>query len=327
MSKLTELTQEQWADVASFRQQRWEQLLAPVEKPKAERALRLCHELSGLKAPETIVWVPSPLAAQGVIARLKAGDDVNAAMRAIGLGTGAASAPSDMEQHASIMDLVRKELSTSGAQVQWPWHDEWFGCWVTFYAWCKKIVTFKPDDLAKLDALEELTAAAGWIWSYEGLSICAERPVTQWTEAESPVLHAPSGPAVRFPDGWSIYVWRGTVVPREWIEEKERVDPTLALTHENVEMRRILAEIIGWTKVLEKLSPRIIHTDPDPEIGQLLEVNLPDAGPTRFLRVKCPAGQGREFVLPVPGEMQTARQANAWTYGLTEKEYFPEFRS
>lgn len=323
MSKLTELTQEQWADVAAFRQQRWEQLLAPVEKPKAEQALRLCHELSGLKAPETIVWVTSPLAAQGVIARLNAGDDVQVAMKAIGLCGPTGS--NDVGYTTLIMDLVRKELATQNAQVQWPWHDEWFGCWVTFYAWCKKIVTFKPDDLAKLEALEDLTAAAGWIWSYEGLSICAERPVTRWTEAESPVLHAPDGPAVKFPDGWSIYVWRGTVVPKEWIETPQDVDPTLALTHENVEMRRVLAEIIGWSKVLERLNPRIIHTDPDPEIGQLLEVDLPDGGPSRFLRVQC--GTKREFAIPVPREMLTARQANAWTYGLTPEEYTPDFRT
>ena len=49
-------------------------------------------------------------------------------------------------------------------------------------------------------------------------------------------------------------------------------------------------------------------------IGTLLEVNLPDIGKEKFLKVLC--GTGREFAIPVPPFMKTALEANAWTYGL-----------
>jgi hypothetical protein len=56
-----------------------------------------------------------------------------------------------------------------------------------------------------------------------------------------------------------------------------------------------------------------------PHIGTLLEADLPDAGKARFLRVRC--GTAREFVLSVPVEMKTAKEANAWTYpGCTDND-------
>jgi hypothetical protein len=43
------------------------------------------------------------------------------------------------------------------------------------------------------------------------------------------------------------------------------------------------------------------------------------------LRVRC--GTGREFVLAVPPTVLSAREANAWTYGLSPEEYQLEARA
>ena len=56
------------------------------------------------------------------------------------------------------------------------------------------------------------------------------------------------------------------------------LDPAIALTWENVEQRRCAAEIIGWDRVLNELPIRPIDTDPDPQVGALIEVDLPDIG-------------------------------------------------
>ena len=105
-----------------------------------------------------------------------------------------------------------------------------------------------------------------------------------------------------------------TVGSDTWIPAPKTIDARLALTWENVEQRRCLAEIIGWERVIEQLKPKTINTDKDPQIGTLLEVDLPGSGRERFIQVRC--GTGRYFVLPVPPEMTSAAQANAWTYGL-----------
>lgn len=75
----------------------------------------------------------------------------------------------------------------------------------------------------------------------------------------------------------------------------------------------------------KKLNATTIEKDADPEVGELVEVDIPDIGRERFLRVRC--GTGRRFALPVPPEMTTALQANCWTYGIDETEFNPEVRT
>jgi hypothetical protein len=113
--------------------------------------------------------------------------------------------------------------------------------------------------------------------------------------------------------------------PSNWIQAPATIDPKLALTWSNIEQRRALAEIIGWGRVVDQLRTRVVDQDPDPAIGTLLDVVLSDFERVRFLRVRC--GTGREFVLCVPFEMRTARQANAWTYGLEADQYELEART
>jgi hypothetical protein len=114
-------------------------------------------------------------------------------------------------------------------------------------------------------------------------------------------------------------------VPAEWIEQRDRLDPSIALSWPNIEQRSVAGDIVGWRKVLEHVPTRIIDRHRDPQIGTLLECDLPHLRPGRFLRVRC--ATGREFVLSVPREMTTAQQANAWTYGLEGSEIELEART
>jgi len=127
-------------------------------------------------------------------------------------------------------------------------------------------------------------------------------------------LHCENGPAIKYRDGYSIYSWHGVRVPSDWIEKKDKLSAKTAITWENIEQRRAACEIIGWAKVLKKLQAKVIQEDDDPMIGVLLEVDIPDIGREKFLKVLC--GTGREFAIPVPPDMKTALEANAWTYGL-----------
>jgi hypothetical protein len=128
---------------------------------------------------------------------------------------------------------------------------------------------------------------------------------------------------MQYRDGWALYYWHGTSIPEKWITNGPEI--TDALTHENLEERRCAAEIIGWARVLKELNPRIINTHDDPQIGQLIEVDIPDIGREKFLRVAC--GTAREFALAVPPEMKTAHEANAWTWARTPETYNPEVRT
>ena len=87
----------------------------------------------------------------------------------------------------------------------------------------------------------------------------------------------------------------------------------------------MFCEMIGWESIFIQLEAVTINKDKNPEIGELLQAEIPEIGLEKFLRVTC--GTGREFVLSVPPEMKTALEANAWTWGLEPEEYNPEVRT
>lgn len=139
--------------------------------------------------------------------------------------------------------------------------------------------------------------------------------------------HCENGPSHRWRDGWSLYHWHGVRIPAEWVEDRKSLTPKVALTCENIEQRRAACEILGWEAILSELNAVTIDADADPEIGTLVEVEIPEIGRERFLRVRC--GTGRSFALPVPPTTRTALEGNAWTYGFDNPVDFikPEVRT
>lgn len=138
--------------------------------------------------------------------------------------------------------------------------------------------------------------------------------------------HCETGPSHRWRDGWSLYHWHGVSIPAEWIEDKASLTAQKALTWVNVEQRRAACEILGWHNILAALKAKVIDRDGDAEIGELVEVTIPDVGKERFLKVLC--GTGREFALPVPPNMKTALEAQSWTWGLDKMSFTkPEIRT
>ena len=139
-------------------------------------------------------------------------------------------------------------------------------------------------------------------------------------------LHCENGPAILYRDGFSVYSWHGTRCPKQWIENSESITINDCLHHSNVELRRVACEIVGWANVIEKLDYTVVDEDGDPEIGSLLEVNIPDIGKEKFLRVMC--GTKREFALAVPPEAKTALEAQAMLFGMSVEEFtIPEIRT
>jgi hypothetical protein len=156
-----------------------------------------------------------------------------------------------------------------------------------------------------------VSETCGWWWPMESCIIVAGRPETRWDDQR--LLHCENGPAIDFDDGCEVYSWHGVQVPKEWITEKA-ITPQQALTWENIEQRRAACEILGWNRIISELGGITIDRDDDPQVGELIRVAIPEIGEEKFLRVRC--GTGREFALPVPPNMKTALEANAWTYGI-----------
>jgi hypothetical protein len=194
--------------------------------------------------------------------------------------------------------------------------------WECYLAAARDVLGLKLPIYEKYAPWEECARQGGMRIMHEEFCMISDFPeFIRIDDQHRP--HCADGPSHRWRDGWELYHWHGVAVPREWIEKSMTAAEVLGET--NMEKRRAGCEILGWNEILTQLKVKSIEKDPDPEIGELIEVELPDAGPARFLRVNCPTG--REFALSVPMEMATALQANAWTYGLDETEFKPEGRS
>jgi hypothetical protein len=188
-------------------------------------------------------------------------------------------------------------------------HDaNWLG-WGDYFA----EVLSLTEQTKKFAGLWELSKSAGWALPHANICWVSERHCVVLQD-DRKRIHCENGPAIQYPDGWAIYAWHGVRVPEAWIADKAALTAASALGQQNVEQRRAACEIVGWARILKELSAKTIDKDGDPEIGELVEVNLPDAGKERFLLVRC--ATQREFALPVPRNMKTALEAQAWTYDM-----------
>jgi hypothetical protein len=183
--------------------------------------------------------------------------------------------------------------------------------WLGFYEFFKNEVGIKG--IEKIDPLIEVAENCGWIYCGAEVAIVMDRPLYVKMD-DTNRLHCENGPAIKYNDGFTVYSWHGVRVPGEWIENKASLTPEMALQEENMERRRAACEILGWANILDRLDSKVIDEDEDPMIGTLLEVNIPDVGREKFLKVQC--GTGRIFAIPVPPDTQTALAGNAWTFNI-----------
>lgn len=111
--------------------------------------------------------------------------------------------------------------------------------------------------------------------------------------------------------------WRGVAVPAQVAFSPESFSGEEILKYPNAEVRRILMEILGPTRILSLLQPRVI--DEDSDAGgerRLLAVDVPNARePFVFLECRCPSTK-RQYALRTPPTMKSCHQAAAWIAGF-----------
>ena len=314
----------------------------PADRERFEKAARECYRFAKLDQPKRVVWVQSPIVGAfaapiaGHILRGKktmgfaVGSEVDSAVRSE-VDSAVRSAVDSAVRSAAgsaVRSAVGSEVDSavhSAVHSDWYqylggqfWVGGWYGSpsYVSFFQECGLEL---PNDLgAAARAYQSTSDSACWWWPHRDFVMVCERPLYIKRDQQGR-LHCETGKAIEFRDGWGLSVWHGTVVPHEWIADKTALDPLIALKEANIEKRRAAAEIIGWNRVLSALNPVIVDTDPNPQIGQLLRCDLPDSPGEQFLKVRC--GTGRDFVLPVPADMRTALEANAWTFpGISIEE-------
>lgn len=321
----------------------------PADRHAAEAAVHTLYEAASLPAP-SIVWAQSPisLARQWKVKRQVVGDGVRApvfdapAHRLLGAlrrversGLPARSAFADLTallahegQKARIGAVARLKLL--GTVIAGLTHRR---TWQSFralsvspydYAWLREAKGFASltgEDRAIGNALATVVTNAGWILPCAQSCWLSERPLTLALDDRGR-LHCKDGPALAYADGWHRYAWKGIEVPSAFIQHPERITLNAIDSQTDIFVRRCLIEMVTPKRFIHMGGADLVMRD---ETGTLWRRTWPRGDGWAAVEVingtPGPDGQLERYVLQVPPELETARAAVAWTYGMTDQQY------
>jgi hypothetical protein len=189
-------------------------------------------------------------------------------------------------------------------------------------------VKYNLKEDAALDAWADLTECGYW-FPFEGLCFVSEKPVQIRIDGQGN-LHNESGPSMLFGDGYYLWNFHGTTVPREVIEHPELITAKACLEEENAEARRVMCERMGWPRFVEEANLKLVHECPDPgnPPNVLRLYDTPELildTPVRLLLctngTPKPNGEVPQYGITVPQEISVADEAAAWIANVPVEMY------
>lgn len=190
---------------------------------------------------------------------------------------------------------------------------------LAFFDFCR----YSGVNVSELDSLITLARTCGWWWPLQDVCIISERPRFISVDREGR-LHSNKSVSLQYPDNWSIYAWHGAFVPARFIRWAQTRSIDGVMTEPNIELRRMMVEIVGLETFMLKSGARRFQED---ECGTMYVQELEDDEPIVTVCVTNstpePDGHFKKYFLRVPPHIRTAREAVAWTFGMASHEYRP----
>jgi hypothetical protein len=200
--------------------------------------------------------------------------------------------------------------------------------WIAFYEFPEKFlgVEYKIEDKKILNIWSTLAKSCSWFWCYENYCFVSDRPEKLSFNTQNK-LHCEDAPAVKWIDGWEIYYWNGTEVPKQWIIDKNSITKETIIKEKNAEKRRCIREIIGTKQYANLIDIKEIDKDhvngQDVILYRTKEKDDIINEHIYYVNVTCHSTL-REYFLCIPKEAaKNAWSAVAWTFKMNEQEYKP----
>ena len=364
--ELAALSQPQRSQIGAYAS-RWARLrlsTARVDRAAAEDGVQQIYQAAGLQPPTDIVWAEGPVAAAHawVRERDQAGENLRAlcvdmvrrktegaADRAIGLSVRMAMAaepelaraapfcatldeavtrdcerarPVLRSRIANLFKFSGRRLGLGFAASSIGFHS---ASWLGPLQYLGEVCGLSHHTAA-LQGLWQTAQNAGWMIPHERVCWLSERANLLRVDA-SGRLHAAKGPAVSYGDGWSAYAWKGVLVPPWLIERPDFITVRSIAAAHDPQIRRCMIDIFTPERFIAEGGAYRVSQD---ETGVLWRqrwrweawaaVEVVNGTPE-------PDGVRKHYFLQVPATMRSAREAVAWTYGLTEQRYRPVIRT
>jgi hypothetical protein len=346
--------------------ERWSELrrsTAAVDREEAEAGVASAYEAAGLAPPRDIIWGGSPreIANLWVTAHDGGGENVRSLVvdlvrrkaeaavdRAIGVAVRTALAEEPRLSRvpafaasideavardcAGIKPTLRKRLAALFSlrhrpSVAFPAAS--FGFQATsslgVLEYFHDVCGLRRQTSA-LGGLWQIAKNAAWILPNERICWLSERPTTIRSDSNGR-LHAADGPALSYRDGWSVHAWKGVLVPAWIIDRPERINVRSIAANHDPQIRRCMIDILTPQRFIAEGGAYRVSQD---EIGTLWRQRWRWEAWAAVEVVNGTAeldGTHKHYFLQVPPTVRSAREAVAWTYGLTEQRYRPKLRT
>jgi hypothetical protein len=333
----------------------------PADRSAAEEGVRLAYNAAGLKPPTRLVWCESPLALFQLAGRASRDDGPNVKSAIIHRPRRQVAACVGRRRHKPVRAEVESAVNPADALVasaaeavmlrtpdenlslltrmrrgyplSWSlpallgrhgFRDSAIGqhelSWLATYDYIRDVLGLQAET-APLMGLWQLATSLGWLQPHEHTCWLTERPNLLRGDAGDR-LHCASGPALRFPDGWLVWAWKSVEVPRWVIEQPEQITLASIDAESNVQVRCCMIEIMTPQRYVTLGGAVRVAED---ETGVLWRKRRQASDAWAAVEVinatPEPDGTHKQFFLQVPTNMQTAREAVAWTYGLRADVY------
>jgi len=193
----------------------------------------------------------------------------------------------------------------------------------------KTVPSFRrsTENWKKVEAMLRLCQATPIVLPFEGVFLACNQPTIQKMDAAYK-LHAEDGPALSFSDGFQLYSFHGVRINGSIVDSPTSITVERILHERNVEVRRIMIERFGHARFVKECGAKKIHED---QFGELYRKEFRNQEPLAIVKVKNrtpePDGSYRDYFIRVPPTMKTAREAVAWTFHMSAKDYFPDEES
>lgn len=117
------------------------------------------------------------------------------------------------------------------------------------------------DDLVNKYRIWKNTIKLGFIYPFDDICLVSEKPV-EFHFNDKLQCHNERGPAIKYSDGFSIWMLNGVRVTEEIVMTPwDVLDPKIILTEKNAEVRREIVRKIGIERVIKELGADIIDRD------------------------------------------------------------------
>ncbi len=127
--------------------------------------------------------------------------------------------------------------------------------WVSFYDYFTQINILNDEKFNRFRDLIDCNVY-DMIQFDEACIVC---PLPDFISRDNNLrLHGEDGPAISWSDGTAYYFWKGTSIPKDWIENPDSITGAMIKSETNLELKRCMMEIIGAERYYEVMGGVIV---------------------------------------------------------------------